>query len=311
MSINSFATSLRRLGMAVALIAPALGAAHAAEPVNLTHVHGLAFSADGTQLKIPSHHGLAVFEAGRWSKAPGPQHDYMGFSATHDALYSSGHPAPGTGLVNPFGLIKSVDGGRTWHQLGLQGESDFHELATGYRTNVVYVVNHARNSRMEAPGIYFTRNDGFTWQRAEARGVRGKINAIAVHPDEPRIVAVATDVGVLLSRDSGDAFEPLTKQQRALSLGFDLDGKHLWFGSLGRGASLHRVALAPGAEPSEVRLPELRDDAVAFIAQNPTRPDELAIATFRRNVFLRVDARSKWVQIARDGETRDMRRPRQ
>ena len=83
-----------------------------AEEITLTHVHGLSYSADGKQLFVPSHHGLAVYSDGRWSKAPGPQHDYMGFTGSGSALYSSGHPAPGTGLVNPFGLIKSVDGGR-------------------------------------------------------------------------------------------------------------------------------------------------------------------------------------------------------
>jgi len=41
--------------------------------VTLTHVHGLAYSSDGKRLMIPSHHGLAVYEAGKWSKAPGPQ----------------------------------------------------------------------------------------------------------------------------------------------------------------------------------------------------------------------------------------------
>ncbi|HRO60999.1 MAG TPA: glycosyl hydrolase, partial [Burkholderiaceae bacterium] len=98
--------------------------------ITLTHVHGLSYSADGQQLLIPSHHGLAVFSEGRWSKAAGPAHDYMGFSATRDALYSSGHPAPRSGLTNPFGLIKSKDGGTTWQKLGLEGESDFHSLAT-------------------------------------------------------------------------------------------------------------------------------------------------------------------------------------
>ena len=39
--------------------------AHAAE--TLTHVHGLSYSPDGKRLMIPSHHGLAVYENGKWS----------------------------------------------------------------------------------------------------------------------------------------------------------------------------------------------------------------------------------------------------
>ena len=52
------------------------------QSITLHHVHGLAYSGDGKRIMIPSHHGLAIYENGKWSKAPGPQHDYMGFSAT-------------------------------------------------------------------------------------------------------------------------------------------------------------------------------------------------------------------------------------
>ena len=86
-------------------------------------MHGLAYSADGSKLTIPSHHGLAVYEGGRWSKAPGPQHDYMGYSATRKYLYSSGHPAPGSGLVKEQaeaeGLDKVfTDAGLEWREPG-------------------------------------------------------------------------------------------------------------------------------------------------------------------------------------------------
>src|SRR6266542_2184755 len=153
------------------LMAAAIAAAAPARADLLTHVHGLAYSADGKRLLIPSHHGLAVYENGRWSKAPGPQHDYMGFSATSKHLYSSGHPAPGSGLVNPFGLIRSRDGGRTWDQLGLEGESDFHLLATRWRTNAIYVWTHAPNSRMREPGLHYTVSDGFSWKAVRAAGL--------------------------------------------------------------------------------------------------------------------------------------------
>ena len=69
-----------------------------AEEITLTHVNGLTYSADGKQLFVPSHHGLAVYSNGRWSKAPGPPHDYMGFTGSGSALYSSGHPAPGSSI---------------------------------------------------------------------------------------------------------------------------------------------------------------------------------------------------------------------
>lgn len=291
---------LRRLLIAASLTLAAAGAA-LAQGTLLTHVHGLEYSADGKQLMIPSHHGLALYENGRWRKAAGPEHDYMGFSATGSALYSSGHPAPGSGLVNPFGLIKSTDGGRTWRRLGLEGETDFHLLATGWRNNAVYAFNPAPNSRMPAPGLYHTRDDGMRWTRSAAAGLPQDIKSLAVHPDAADVVAVGTGAGLYLSRDGGARFERIVGGMPVLSIEFALDGKHLWFGSHDGQARLMQLALDAGARPQPLGLPPLTEDAVAYIAQNPARPDELAVATFRRDVYLSPDRGRSWQQIARQG----------
>lgn len=277
----------------------AMASAHA-QSVTLTHVHGLAYSPDGKRLMIPSHHGLAVYENGKWSKAPGPPHDYMGFAATAKHLYSSGHPAPGSGLVNPFGLIRSRDGGRTWDKLGLEGETDFHVLATGWNTNAIYVWNPAPSSRMPRPGLHSTVNDGFTWKPARAAGLKGEPHALAVHPDDAATVAAATPEGIHLSRDSGDRFELLAGAGEGLAVFFDLDGKHLWYASFDGQPRLARVPLATG-KPTPVKLPALREDAVAYIAQNPAARKEYAIATFGRSVYLSSDAGGSWRQIASRG----------
>lgn len=230
---------------------------HADEPVTLLHVHGLSYSADGKQLLIPSHHGLAVFENGRWSRAAGPAHDYMGYSATRDALYSSGHPAPGSGMTNPFGLIKSRDGGKNWQQLGLTSESDFHTLATSYATNAVYVFNHQSNSRMSQAGIYYTLTDGRTWTRAAAKGLGSKLNSLAVHPTDAKVVATGMDDGLYLSRDSAETFKRLAGGTQVLAQSFDLDGQHLWFSTYAGKAALARIALMAGTKAEEVPLPAL------------------------------------------------------
>jgi len=291
--------------LAAILVGAALCAAATiavAQPAaTLTHVHGLAYSPDGRKLMIPSHHGLAVYEGGKWSKAPGPQHDYMGYSATRKFLYSSGHPAQGSGLVNPFGLIRSKDGGKTWDKLGLEGETDFHLLATGWNTNAIYVWNPAPSSRMKRPGLHFTLNDGFAWKRAAAAGLDGEPRALAVHPDEPATLAVATSKGVYLSRDSGERFAPIAAGTEGLAVFFDLDGKHLWYGAFNGRARLARVAIAGGL-PVLMDLPPLERDAVAYIAQNPFKRSEYAIATFGRNAYLSGDEARTWKQIAKRGE---------
>jgi photosystem II stability/assembly factor-like uncharacterized protein len=293
-------TTARAFGAALLVVLAAAGTA-GAEPTTLTHVHGLAYSADGKQLMLPSHHGLAIYENGKWNKAPGPQHDYMGFSATAKHYYSSGHPAPGSSGVNPLGLIRSRDGGKTWDKLGLEGETDFHLLATGWNTNAIYIWNPQPSSRMRQPGLHFTTNEGLGWKRASAAGLEGDPSALAVHPDNTAIVAVATSRGVYLSRDGGETFNARATGVQGVSVFFDLDGKHLWYGGFDGQPKLARILVAGGLT-TQIQLPPLTQDAVAHIAQNPARRSEYAIATYKRSVYLSPDSGKSWTQIANQGQ---------
>jgi photosystem II stability/assembly factor-like uncharacterized protein len=294
-------TTMPRTLLSAFAFAIAMSAGYAGAQVTLVHVHGLAYSSDGARLIIPSHFGLAIYENGKWSKAPGPEHDYMGFSATASHLYSSGHPAAGSGLVNPFGLLRSKDAGKTWTKLGLEGESDFHVMATSWNTDAVFVWNAAPNSRMRQAGLHFSRDDGATWQRVSARGLVGVPYGIAVHPDDPKTVAAATPEGVFRSSDAGETFLRVAQAQ-GTTVFFDLDGKRLWYGTFEGDARLQRAQA--GGKPERVALPPLTQDAVAFVAQNPARRNEYAIATFNRDVYLSKDAGRTWAPIARRGETR-------
>ena len=93
----------------------------------------------------------------------------MGLPLSRLSVAGIARHAPRSGLVNPFGLIRSRDGGKTWEKLGLEGETDFHLLATSWNTNAIYVWNPAPNSRMKSPGLHYTTTEGFGWRRAAAR----------------------------------------------------------------------------------------------------------------------------------------------
>lgn len=271
------------------------------EKVELVHVHGLSYSPDGSKLMIPSHFGLAVFDGSSWSKAPGPEHDYMGFSSTKNAIFTSGHPAQGSGLVNPFGLLKSTDGGQTWQKLGMEGESDFHMLGSSYETGAIYLVSFNANSKMKEPGIYTTVNDGFSWQRVAAQGLENYPRNLAVHPTDSKTVAAAAENGLFLSRNAGEKFEKVADGEMA-GVFFDLDGKHLWFSRAEGQPGLARLNLET-KQTEAVALPPMENDAVAYIAQNPAKRDEYAIATFQRSVYISPDAGKTWKQIANKGQT--------
>jgi photosystem II stability/assembly factor-like uncharacterized protein len=274
-----------------------------AAPLTLHHIHGLSYSADGKHLYIPMHHGLAVYSGSQWAKAPGPEHDYMGFAVTRESLYSSGHPAPGSPLKNPFGLIKSKDQGQTWEHLGLSGEADFHLLATSYQTKTIYVFNPAANSRMPQPGLYYTTNDGKQWRAAKGAGIVGSPASLAVHPAQGKVVAVGTRNGLYLSQDSGENFQRLADAPQVLAVCFAFDGQSLWFSSFAGKPALTRLQWQTG-QSATIALPPLDQDIVMYIAQNPVNPKEWAMATYKRDVYVSADNGQTWQQIANQGEPR-------
>lgn len=274
----------------------------AATSLTLHHVHGLSYSADGQRLYIPMHHGLAIYSGSRWSKAPGPAHDYMGFAVTHQFLYSSGHPAPGTPLKNPFGFIKSPDQGQTWEPLGLVGEADFHLLAAGYSTNTVYIFNPTANSRMPQAGLYSTSDDGKHWRMGKSAGLASSPTSLAVHPTQDKVIAVGTRSGVYLSQDAGDHFQRLADAPQVLAVFFAFDGQYLWFSSFDSTSALTRIQWQTG-QREPIALPSLDQDTVTYMAQNPVNASEWAMATYKRDVYVSSDNGKTWQQIARQGET--------
>lgn len=275
-----------------------VGAAdHRHAGVSMPHLHGLGFSADGRRLIVPAHDGLRIFADGQWNAPDLPPHDYMGYAATDDGFYSSGHPAPGSSLVNPLGLVKSGDGGETLTQLGFSGESDFHAMAVGYRSHAIYVINPAPNSRLGI-GMYYSLDDGTTWQPSAAQGITQAPIQLAVHPTDPAIVALATETALLLSTDYGDVFNLIAVSGPVTAVTFSSDGISLLYG----GASLSAYDLASGTTKAR-RLPPLEaQDALSYIASNPAQPEELAVATFARHIYHSRDGGRIWTQIAHAGE---------
>ena len=154
---------------------------------------------------------------------------------------------------------------------------------------------------MRQPGLHYTVNDGFAWKHAAGNGLAGEPRALAVDPDDPATVAVATSKGIYLSRDSGERFVTMAAGSEGLAAFFDLDGKHLWYSAFDGGARLARLPLS-GGTATQVELPPLDRDAVAYIAQNPRARGEYGIATFGRNVYLSRDGARTWKQIAKNGE---------
>lgn len=263
--------------------------------VDIPHLHGLGFSADGEQLIVPAHDGLRIYSNGAWQEPDVPAHDYMGYSPTDFGFYSSGHPAPGSGLNNPLGLVKSTEEGRTLTQMGFEGESDFHLMGVGYFSHAIYVFSPAPNSRLAA-GMSYSLDDGQIWQQSALNGIAANPIQIAVHPTEPGMVALATQAGLFLSDDFGDTFA-LVSPGPVTAAAFTPDGNALLFGALG--LSLHDLE---SGQIESIPSPTLTgNNAITNIAVNPVRPAEIALATSEIDVFLSPDKGTTWQPIAENG----------
>jgi hypothetical protein len=103
------------------------------------HIHELVVDPTDGTLLVATHAGLYRLSiAAGTATAEGPigdlDFDPMGFTIADGIAYASGHPGATTPdtFGNPnLGLITSTDGGETWKNVSLTGETDFHGLTVG------------------------------------------------------------------------------------------------------------------------------------------------------------------------------------
>lgn len=269
------------------------------ELIALDHIHGMGYSADGASLVVGTHTGLRIFADNRWFVADGPAHDYIAYTPTADGFYASGYPAPDAPDASPLGLFKSHDMGATIEKLGFDGEIEFHFLGAGYESNVVYLVNEKSTTTLE-PGLFYTMDDGATWQAAAAQGVNWVTIQLAVHPTDPGILAFSSEGGVLLSTDNGDSFVLITDNAPRTAVTFSpAEIGVLYYGL----HTLNRVG-TDGAPPVAINTPLIdENDALNAIAVNPQNPDELAIATFNTFLWRTRDGGVSWQLLAAPPES--------
>ncbi|MCY9666388.1 hypothetical protein M5X11_15705 [Paenibacillus alginolyticus] len=267
--------------------------------VAMEHIHGLGYTSDGKQILIPAHTGLVAYSEGKWSNVDAPKNDYMGFVTVDSGFYSSGHPGQGSKLKNPLGVVKSTDEGKSLTTLDFEGVSDFHAMTVGYKTHSIYVFNEQPNTKMKSAGLYVSKDDAKTWNKSELNGFSGEPLALAAHPSDDKVVALGSKEGLFLSNDSGNHIEKLISGLVVTSLTFSNNGE--LFAATANSPTMLQFNLS-NKDKKEIKLPALdKDDAISYIAQNPTDHNELVLATYKKDVFISKDAGTKWTKIADKG----------
>jgi len=183
--------------------------AHDATETGMQHIHGLGVR-DGT-LYIATHGGLWMAPAGQTKaqRVGESQQDIMGFSVvSRDRFIGSGHPHPSqTDLPPNLGLIESRDGGRTWKNISLLGEADFHVLeSSGPR---IYGFDGTQGRLM------VSADGGRSWQQ---RTPPAGIFSVAIDPASPETFVTSTERGLFLSTNAGKTMRPLELREQRVGL---------------------------------------------------------------------------------------------
>lgn len=265
----------------------------------LDHVHGIGFIENEEGLYFASHHGLKIFRDGAWLETSDNIHDYMGFNAVDDGFYTSGHPGPGSTMQNPIGIQRSQDGGRSLDHIDFEGETDFHGMAVGYQSHHLFVMNPQENSQLGV-GYFRSEDEGEAWQQVDGEGLEGELSAFAMHPGDSQLIAAASNAGVFLSKDGGDSFARVTESD-VYGTAVYFTEEALYYATYGTQAELIEYTWENG-EQRAIELPDLPEDGVLFIAQNPSDTNELAIYTAAGHAFISEESKGVWKQILNAGQ---------
>ena len=159
------------------------------------HAHGLGVDPGDGTLYIATHNGLFTAAAGEREVQRVSEHrqDIMGLSVVgEEHLVGSGHPSPQQDLPPHLGLIESRDGGRTWDNVSLLGDADFHVLRTqGER---VYGFDGTQGRLM------VSHDGGSNWRQQPPPAA---MYDLAIHPEDDSRVIASTERGLYESTNAG------------------------------------------------------------------------------------------------------------
>ncbi|MDP8908302.1 MAG: exo-alpha-sialidase [Chloroflexota bacterium] len=205
---RSFATLSAFAATTVLAACGGEGTASVEEGSALEHIHGLGVDPADGQLLIATHNGLFAAPEGDTtpSQVGETTQDIMGFSVVESNRFiGSGHPALDQNLPPHLGLIESRDGGKTWENVSLLGDADFHVLESA--GNQVYGFDGLQGRLM------VSRNGGRDWQQ---RTPPAGVFALAIDPNTASRIVASTEQGLFASNDEGGKWRPLSQDLAGL-----------------------------------------------------------------------------------------------
>lgn len=178
------------------------------EDAGAEHIHGLGVNPADDSLLIATHYGLfrAAPAQATAERVGESRQDTMGFTVIGpDRFLGSGHPDALTDLPPLLGLIRSDDAGRSWGQVSLLGEADFHVLRAAGSQLYGFDATRAR--------LLVSSDGGRTWGE---RTPPASVIDLAVDPANAQHLIASTEAGLFASRDGGRRWRPLSRDRVGL-----------------------------------------------------------------------------------------------
>ena len=183
----------------LALIA-SVNSARAQTLDSVSHIHHVKVIEN--KVFVLTHEGLYELVSRNDMKLVGKEKiDVMGFTTLGKTWLASGHPAQGSKMPNPIGLVKSIDGGLNWKAISLVGKVDFHFLE-GARTDLY-------GADSQSGDVLYSADSGKTWRSLGAN----TFSDIAVSPAMPAMAIALKDSELLLTEN---AFKASSKIKSSL-----------------------------------------------------------------------------------------------
>ena len=167
---------------------------------SVSHIHHVKVVEK--KVLVLTHEGLFELVKRNEMKLVGKEKiDVMGFSTLGKALLASGHPAVGSTMPNPIGLVKSIDGGLSWKAVSLVGKVDFHFLE-GAGSDLY-------GADSQSGKFMYSADSGLTWKILG----ENNITDIAVSPKKSGMAIAIKDSELLLTNN---AFKTSSKIKSSL-----------------------------------------------------------------------------------------------
>ena len=169
---------------------------------SVMHIHSA--KAFGCKVLLGTHNGLFEYVGQNNMKPVGTEpFDTMGLASYGSTLFASGHPAPGSKLPEPLGLLRSDDSGKSWKQISLQGKVDFHFLLAG--KSELYGVD------AQSGDLMYSANLGKSWRSIG----KNRFSDIAISNQKIERAYAVEKGKLLLSNDA-------LKTQTIIKTGFEV-----------------------------------------------------------------------------------------